>query len=206
MKHGRARVALLAWLLPFLLHATVILKNDLLNKQASEFIERIGKELVEKTGVHVYLVATNEAFPEKYNLVAYSKRYEANVSKPYVMMIFAPQATILNDIEQKGRVAIIPSSDKIAAMLDKSEIMDATVDVVASIDKNKPEDKHAIGMVQGISTIADQIAAAKGVTLTQTIKDSRQGLRVLKFLVIIGALIVAWIFLVRPILSRIRHG
>ncbi len=206
MIYARARFALLALFLPFLLHATVILKNDLLNKQASEFIERIGKELVEKTGVHVYLVATNEAFPEKYNLVAYSKRYEANASKPYVMMIFAPQATILKDIDQKGRVAIIPSSDDVAAMLDKSEIMDATVDVVASIDKNKAEDKHAIGMVQGISTIADQIAAAKGVTLTQTIKDSRQGLWVLKILVIIGALIVAWIFLVRPIISRKRNG
>jgi len=207
MIKAKAGFALLALFLPFLLHATHILRNDLLNPEAAKLVEQISSELQDKTGVHEYLIATNEHFPPRFNLVAYSKKYEANISKPYVILIFAPFARITEKSEQRGRVGIIPSSEEVASMYDKSDILDATIDVVASIDKNKVEDKHTIGMVQGISELADQIAARKNVVMENTIKETRQGIWVVKVIVLIGAAaLVFWMFLFRPLYVRIRHG
>jgi len=68
------------------------------------------------------------------------------------------------------------------------------------------EDKNAIGMVQAISELADEIASAKGVKLQNTIKETRQGLWVVKAIVLIGAALVFWMFLFRPLYLRITHG
>jgi len=206
MSKAVARTALLALFLPLLLQANFILRNDLLNSAAENYVEKMAEELHAKTGVNGYLVATNEHFPERFNLVAYSKKYEENMSKPYVIFIFAPFALITKESQQRGRVAIIPSSKQVASMIDKSNIMDATVDVIAGIDKNKIEDKHAIGVVQGFSELSDEIANSKGVKLASTIKETRQGLWVVKALVIFGSLFVFWIFVAAPLYRRIKHG
>jgi len=206
MIKAAARFTLLALFLPLLLNATSILKNDILNDAASKYIEQMGDELVDKTGVHAYVIATNEHFPEKFNLVAYSKKYETNASKPYVMLIFAPNALITVKSQRKGRVAIIPSSQNTASMYDKDDVMDATIDVIASVDKNKIEDKHAIGVVQGFSELADQIAKAKGTELASTIKETRQGIWVVQAIVLFGAAIVFWMFIFRPLFLRMKHG
>ena len=115
----QVRFALLALLLPLLLNATHILKNDLLNLEASKLIEEMGNELVSKTGINGYVIASNENFVEKFNLVEYSKKYEVNASKPYVMLIFAPNAVITAKVETTGRVALIPSSKDLIALYDK---------------------------------------------------------------------------------------
>ena len=201
-----ARVTLLALFLPLLLNANYILKNNLLNPEAEKFVETIAEELHDTTGINGYLIATNEHFPERFNLVAYSKKYEDNISKPYVIFLFAPFALITEKSQQRGRVAIIPSSQKVASMLNKSDIMDATIDVIAGVDKNKIEDKHAIGIAQGFSEMADQIAKAKGVELKNTIKETRQGLWIVKGLVLFGSALVFWLFLLRPIYLRIKNG
>ncbi len=206
MNKVKARFALLALLLPLLLNATTILRNDILNTAASNYIEQMGDELFTKTGVHGYVIATNEHFPERYNLVAYSKQYEANASKPFVMLIFAPNAIITAKSQRKGRVGIIPSSKVVASMYDRGDVLDATIGVVASVDKNKVEDKHAIGIVQGFSELADQIAKAKGVTLEHTIKETRQGIWIIQVIVIIGAALVFWMFIFRPLFIRMRNG
>ena len=203
----KARFALLALLLPFLLHATYILKNDLLKPYTSNLIEKMGNELFEKTGISEYVVASNENFVEKFNLVEYSKKYEVNMSKPYVMLIFAPNAVITNKSGQKGRVALIPSTPDIGKLYNKNSVMDATIDVVAVNDKNSKEDKFNIGIVQGFSELADQIADAKNVKLTTTIpNDTRTIIGYLKILVYIGSLFVLWIFIIRPLIMRIKNG
>ncbi len=203
----QVRFALLALLLPLLLNATHILKNDLLNPEASKLIEEMGNELVSKTGINGYVIASNENFVEKFNLVEYSKKYEANVSKPYVMLIFAPNAVITAKSETKGRVALIPSSKELAKLYDKSDVMDATIDVVAVQDKNTKEDKFNIGIVQGFSELADQIADSKNVEMTTTLpNETKIIISVLRVIVIIGALLVFWMFMFRPLYMRIKNG
>ena len=207
MFKAQVRATLLALLLPLLLNATPILKDDILKPEASKLIEQMADELFSKTGIHGYVVATNENFPERFNLVEYSKKYEANTSKPFVMLIFAPNAIITQKSGQKGRVGLIPSSEEIAKLYDKSDVMDATIDVVAAKDKNTKEDKFNIGIVQGFSELADQIASSKNIELTTTLpNDTRIIIGYVKILVYIGSLFVLWIFILRPIWVRIKNG
>ena len=203
----QVRFALLALLLPLLLNATHILKDDILNSQAAKLIETMADELLDKTGINGYVVATNEHFPKGFNLVAYSKKYEANMSKPYVMLIFAPKARITEKSEETGRVALIPSDKAVAKLYDKSDVMDATIDIVATKDKNSDKDKYNIGIVQGFSELADQIAESKKVEMNTTMpNETRYIIRVLQVLVGIGAILVFWMFLFRPIWMRIKNG
>jgi hypothetical protein len=207
MNKAQVRVTLLALLLPLLLNATYILKDDLLKPEASKMIEEMGSELHNKTGVNAYMIATNESFPERFNFVAYSKQFESNMSKPYVLFIFAPFAVITEESQQKGRVGFIPSSDEVKRLYDYGDVRDAAIDIVAVKDKNKPEDKHNIGILQGFSELADQIAASKGVKMTKTIPDdSHMVIIILKVLVYTGSIFVFWIFLLRPMIKRIKNG
>ena len=207
MIKAKVRFSLLALLLPLLLNATHILKDDILKPEAAKLIETMANELLSKTGVNGYVIATNENFPERSNLVAYSKKYEANLSKPYVLLIFAPNAVITAKSEAKGRVALIPSSKELASLYDKSDVMDATIDVIAAKDKNTKEDKFNIGVVQGFSELADQIADSKNIEMTTTIpNETRYIIKGLQVIVIFGALLVFWMFFFRPLYMRIKNG
>lgn len=203
----KVRFALLALLLPLLLNATHILKDDILKPEASKLIEEMADELLSKTKINGYVIATNENFPERFNLVAYSKKYEANLSKPYVILIFAPNAVITAKSGEKGRVALIPSSKEITSLYDKSDVMDATIDVIAVKDKNTIEDKHNIGVLQGFSELADQIAASKDIEMTTTLpNETRLIVGILEIIVLIGAALVFWMFIFRPLYMRIKNG
>ena len=207
MNKVKAGFTLLALLLPLLLSATHLLKNDLLNIKASKLIDDMGDELFLKTGVNVYVIATNEHFPERYNLVAYSKKYDANMSKPYVLFIFAPYATIIKDADTKGRVGIIPSSAEVRSLYHYDDVRDAAIDVVASKDANTDEDKFNIGIVQGYSELADNIAASKGIKLENTIPNNTGTvINILRVFVYLGSIIVLWVFIFRPLVMRIKHG
>jgi len=194
-------------LLSSFLNATALLKNDLLKLEAVKIIDDIGAELQEKTGVHAYVIATNEHFPEKFNLVEYSKQYEANLSKPYVLYIFAPYATITKKSEARGRVGIIPSSDAVRNMYDYDDVRDAGINIIAVKDSNTDEDKFNIGVLQAYSTLADNIAQSKGATLEKTIPDDMGTMvMILRVLIYSGTAILFWIFILRPYWSRRRDG
>ncbi len=198
---------MLALLLPFLLHASHVLKNDLLKLKAVELINNMGDELALKTGVNGYVIATNEHFPAGYNLVEHVKKYGANISKPYTVLIFAPNAKITENDDIKGRAAVIASSENIADMYNKSDVLDATLDVVAAKDSNSKEDKYNVGIVQGFSELADQIAETKSIKLSSTLpNETRNMIRVLKYIVILGSLIVFWILWIQPLYIRIKYG
>jgi len=198
MTKARAGIALLALLLPLLLDANYFIKNDLLTPKASKIIEEIGDELSKKTGIHLYVLATNEKFPKEMNLIEYSRQFDSNLSKPYVVLFFAPH---------NKRVGLIPSSRALKEMYDPGSVKDATIDVVASSDSNSKRDKYNIGIVQGYSELADQIAESKHVEMTKTLpNETRNIIAVLKYLVILGTMLVLWVFIIRPTYMRIKHG
>ncbi len=207
MIKAKVRATLLALMLPLLLNATHILRNDLLRLEAVKLIDDMGEELQTKTGVHAYVIASNERFPERYNLVEYSKQYEANISKPYVLFIFAPYATITKKSEVRGRIGIIPSSESVRALYDYNDVRDAGINIVAIKDSNTDEDKFNIGILQAYSELADNIASSKGVKLEKTIPDE-MGLMVtiLRVLVYTGTLVLLWIFVFRSLWIRMRNG
>lgn len=201
------RATLLALMLSHILNATHILKNDLLKIEAVQLIEDMGSELQEKTGINTYLIATNEHFPERFNLVEYSKEYEANLSKPYVLFIFAPFAMITKKSETRGRVGIIPSSNVVRELYNYDDVRDAGINVVAMKDSNTQEDKFNIAILQTYSELADNIATSKGIKLEQTIPDEMGTMiSILRVLIYTGTLILLWIFVFRPLWIRIKNG
>ncbi len=207
MFKAQVRATLLALVLPLLLNATHILKDDILKIEASQRINEMGDELFSKTGINGYVIATNEHFPVGFNLVEYSKKYEAQMSKPYVLFIFAPQARITDQTETKGRVGLIPSSDDLRSLYDYDDVRDAAVDIVSTKDSNSDEDKHNIGVLQAFSELAEGIAQSKGVKLTKTIpNETRYMVWGLSVFVYIGSLLVLWIFAIRPLYMRIKNG
>ncbi|GIT99249.1 hypothetical protein [Sulfurovum sp. TSL1] len=207
MFKAKVRATLLALVLPLLLNATHILKDDILKIEAAQLINEMGDELFSKTGINGYVIATNEHFPVGFNLVEYSKKYEAQMSKPYVLFIFAPQARITDQIETKGRVGLIPSSDDLRSLYDYDDVRDAAVNIVASKDSNSDEDKHNIGVLQAFSELAEGIARSKGVELSKTIpNETRYMVWGLSVLIYIGSLLVLWLFAIRPLYIRMKHG
>ena len=207
MNKAKVRVTLLALLLPLLLNATHILRNDLLKLEAVELIEKMGTELQTKTGINAYVIATNEHFVERYNLVEHSKQYEANISKPYVLFIFAPYATITKKAEARGRVGIIPSSEEVRNLYDYDAVRDAGIDIVAMKDSNTDEDKFNIGILQAYSVLADNIAASKDIKLENTIPDDMGTMvNILRVFVYLGTSILLWIFIIRPLWLRMKNG
>jgi len=198
-------------MLPLLLNATQLpsklLRNDLLKIEAVQLIDKMGEELHAKTGINAYAIATNEHFPERFNLVEYSKQYEAKLSKPYVLFIFAPYATITKKSDVRGRVGIIPSSDEIRGMYDYDDVRDAAIDIVALKDSNTDEDKFNVGVLQAYSELADEIAQTKHVVLKTTIKDEMGTMvLILRILIYTGSLLVLWMFFLRPLYMRIKNG
>ncbi len=207
MTKVKVRATLLALLSPLLLNATHIIKNDLLKIEAVKLIETMGTELHVKTGVNAYVVATNEHFPERYNLVEDVKQYEAKLSKPYVLFIFAPYATITKKSDVRGRVGIIPSSDAVRALYDYDKVRDAGIDIVAIKDSNTDEDKFNIGILQGYSELVDNVGKSKGVKLQTVIPDDMGTMvTVLRVLIYIGTFILLWIFVLNPLWIRMKNG
>lgn len=207
-KVGASLLAALAlWMLPLLLNATQLLRNDLLKSEAVKLIDTMGKELQSKTGVNAYVIATNEHFPERYNLVKYSKQYEAKLSKPYVLFIFAPYATITKKSGERGRVGIIPSSHSVKAMYNYNDVRDAGINIVSIKDSNTNEDKFNIGILQAYSVLADNIASSKGIALENTIPDEMGTIvTILRIIVYTGTALLLWIFLLKPFWIRMKRG
>ncbi len=201
------KAILLAFLLPLFLPASsFVLKNDNLKPEAIELIDKMGNELVEKTKVHVYVLSTDEAFPVGFNLVQYTEKYKSKMTVPYVLYIFAPNAVITEKSEITGRVGIIPSSKDIAELYDYSDVRDAGLDVITVKDKNTKEDKQNIAVVQAYSELADNIADAKDVEMETTIpNDTRILISILRVIVLIGLVLVTWIYLIRPIVMRKKN-
>ncbi|MGB5505235.1 MAG: hypothetical protein WBM70_00965 [Sulfurovum sp.] len=207
MFKATVRATLLALVLPLLLNATHILKDDILKIEASQLINEMGDELFAKTGINGYVIATNEYYPVGFNFVEYSKKFKKDMSKPYVLFIFAPQAKITEQADMKGRVGLIPSSDEVRSLYDYNRVRDAGVDVVAVKDSNEEEDKHNIGVLQAFSELADNIAESKGIELTKTIPNETQTMVwILRFFIYIGSILVLWIYVIRPRYMRMKNG
>ncbi|MBT8348139.1 MAG: hypothetical protein HKP62_01665, partial [Sulfurovum sp.] len=134
-------------------------------------------------------------------------QYEANISKPYVLFIFAPYAEISKKAAARGRIGIIPSSEGTKTLYDYDNVRDAGINIVAIKDSNTDEDKFNIGILQAVSELADNIASSKGVKLEKTIPDE-MGLTItiLRILVYSGTLVLLWIFVFRSLWERIKDG
>jgi len=198
MTKAVARVALLALLLCTFTSAKFIINDHIIAPKAVAVLDKISNELTEKTGVNAFVVATKEKLPRGVNLYDYSKKFENNISKPYVILIFAPNST---------RIGLIPSSDKVAKYYDSDKVKSFAIDIVVSEDSNALQSKYDLAVVQAYSELADEIAATKGIELTNTLNDPTGWIiDLVRWIVWIGAILIFWVYFGRPIYMRIKNG
>jgi len=193
-----ARGTLLALLLTFSLSAHYLINDHLISPKAGDVIERIGSELQQKTGINAYVIASNDRLEKRSNLYEYVKKYEKSLSKPWVAILFLPN---------NKRLGILVSDPDLKKTYDDSRVKKYAVDILGSADSNSMQSKYDVAMVQAYSELADELAASKGVKLNQTIKNEGQWIiKVITWLVYLGAVLVFWVYFGRPIYMRIRHG
>ena len=191
----RASFALLMLsLLINFLNANFLFNDHLVSPKAAEYIEKMGSELKSKLDINAYLVTTNEKINRGVSVYQFLKRYEEKLSKPYIGIVFAPNSK---------RIHIVASNKSLLESIDKERILDYAIKVIASKDSNSLQSKFDVGLVQAYSELVDEFANSRGVKLKSTIKDSgRWVLKVVNALIVIGSLIVIWIYFIAPILRK----
>ncbi len=127
-----------------------------------EKIDTMGKELFLKTGVKVYIYASNryadKTFNDTKSKIEFIKSFETNLLKdlenPYVLLTVSLQDQHVNML----------TSDELQDVVDKDTILSGyIIPLLASFDKNSPEAKMSAGLLNGYSAVVESIAKSKGV-------------------------------------------
>ena len=187
-----------SWLLLLLLinflNANYLFNDHLVSPKATNVIENIAKELKEKSSINAYLIATNDEIKRGVSVYEYIKKYSSKLKKPYVAIVFAPNSK---------RIHVIASNKELLKSLDKDKILNYAIKIIASKDSNSLQSKYDLGLVQAFSEMADEIAKTKGIELKNTIKEKGKWvINILNFVIIIGSLIVIWIYFIAPFFKR----
>jgi len=194
---AKARLALLVLFFTLSLNAKFLFNDHLVSPKAAEFIEKMGSELYSKTKVNAYLIATNDKLKRGISVYEYLKKYQS-ISKPYAAIIFAPNSQ---------RLHLVASNKELIANLDKDTILDFAIKVIVSKDSNSLQSKYDVGLTQAYSELADEIANIKKIKLETTIKEGgRSLLKVVNFLIIVGSILVIWIFFIKPIFKKRKNS
>ncbi len=178
------------------LNAKFLFNDHLVSPKASDYIEKMGSELSNKTGINAYLITTDDKIKRGVSVYDYLKKYKDSLSKPYVGIVFAPNSM---------RIHVVASNKKLLNSIDKGKVLDFAIKVIASKDSNSKQSKYDVGLVQAYSELADEVANAKGIKLKSTIKSSGSWvLKIVNTLIIVGSLIVIWIYFIAPIFRKKR--
>lgn len=194
-----ARLTLLVLLLTSTIFANPIINDVFLNEKAKKIVIDISTELKSKSGINTYLYTTNDNIDRGVSMYDYAKKFDSNLSKPYIILIFAPN---------NKRIGIIPSSDDLKSMYDESEVKDNAINVLKDEnDGNKLEDKYNIAITQSFSELAEEVASSKGIELKSILpNESHLIVNILRVIIYMGALAVFWIFLGRGVYQRFKNG
>ncbi len=198
MFRSAMRAFVLACSLPLILSANFLINDYIISPKAGEQIEKIGKELAEKTGINAYVIAITDKIKRTTNLYEYIKRYESKLDKPYVVLFFAPNS---------HRIGLLASDDEIKKMYDPKEVKYYAIEIISAEDSNSVQSKYDVGVVQSYSELADEIARANGKEMITTIKDqTRWIIKLIKWVVLLGSLIVLWVYFGHPLYRRLING
>jgi hypothetical protein len=191
---AKARITLLMLLFTLSLNAKFLFNDHLISPKAADFIEQIGNELYSQTKINAYVIATNDKLKRGVSVYEYLKKYKGSISKPFAAIVFAPNSQ---------RLHLITSNKELLIGLDKDKILDYAIKIIASKDSNSLQSKYDTGIVQAYSELADEIATIKNVKLTKTIKNGgKVVLNIINTLIILGSIIVIWIFFIYPLFKK----
>ncbi len=202
-----ARVTLLACLLSLSVSAKFLVNDYLITPKAAVVLDQMSKELQQKTGLWAYVVATTAKLKQGANLYEFVKQYEGNASKPYVILVFAPNAIISEGASQTGRLGLIPSDPALKNAYDRDDVLQYFNEFIGSDDSNSLQSKYDVAVLHAYSELADALASSKGVTLESTLKENNRWIMdTLLWIVRLGTVILFWIYFGRPLYMRMRYG
>lgn len=202
-----ARATLLAFAFSLSLHANFLINDYLITPKATVVLDKMSNELFSKTGIKAYAIATTSKLKEGTNLYEYAKQFEGNISKPNVILIFAPNAIIHKGMSQTGRLGIIASSKELEKVFNRDEVLQYFHEFIGSNDSNSLQSKYDVAMLQAYSELADELATDKGIKLESTFKSENRWIIVIfQWIVRVGAILLFWVYFARPIYRRMRYG
>ena len=142
-----------------------------IDPRAIKKIDTMGSELFVKTGVNVYIYASNryadKTFSDTKSKIEFIKSFETNIlkelKKPYALLTVSLQDKHVNMLV----------SDELKNVVDKDTILSGyIIPLLASYDKNSIEAKMSAGLLNGYSAVVESIATSKGVTVDSVIHGS----------------------------------
>jgi len=190
------RVLFFLLLLSIITSAKSLYNDHLVAPKAADYIEKMGSELKNKTGINGYLIVTNKKIKRGVSVYDFIKSYK-DLKEPFVAIVFAPNSQ---------RIHLISIPKEFKKSLDESKILDNAIDIIISKDSNSQQSKYDVGLVQAFSEMADEIAKTKGVSLQSTIKDGGGWiLKIVNTLIILGSIVVIWFYFIKPMINKRRE-
>ena len=169
-----------------------ILKGkESLDPRTMEKIDIMGNELFVKTGVSVYIYASNryanKEFSDTKSKIEFIKSFESNllkeVSNPYVLLTLSMQDQHVNML----------SSDELKNVVDRDTILSGyIIPLLASYDKNSIEAKMSAGLLNGYSAVVESIAESKNVKVDSIINGGGRTFalvwKIFMYIIVLGGL------------------
>jgi len=165
----------------------------MIDPRSIEKIDSIGKELFVKTGVNVYIYASehysSETFSDTATKMAFIKSFESkivnNLKDPFVLITLSLDDTHVNLIQ----------SQSLNGLVDKDKILNSyIVPLLASYDKNSVESKVSAALINGYSSTAEIVAEEKGLKLDSAIDGSGRTFakiwKIFMYIIVLGGLLV----------------
>ncbi|MBN2895990.1 MAG: 3-dehydroquinate dehydratase [Campylobacterales bacterium] len=162
MKITRGLAALIL-LYSSILYAGFIHRDEVIFiDSVTQEVDKIGKELQEKTGIGLYVVVLKE-LPEKMSIVDYEKVVMQELPQPAVVLMLS---------ELDKQIDILARPVELYETFDKKQILSpfpssGTILPILTMKSKKAttSEKFAAAVQNGYTDIAEQIADAKNVTL-----------------------------------------
>lgn len=154
------------------LFGEVIIKDEIsLNQKFHESIEKIGTELLAKTGVSAHILILKTTNNRNLNIIGaeeLDKFTQAN-----------KQAVILTFAENEQKVDIVASPD-VLTMFDKEQILSpypwvgTILPILGEKIKIDPREKYSVALFNGFADIVEQIAEHKQIVLENSVGNSNK--------------------------------
>lgn len=223
-KFNRGLCALVLLLTSFsLLHAEYLYKDEVIfNPKLTQDVEKLGKELHDKTGIALRLVVIKELDANQ-TIVDYEKNLMQSFKEPTIVLTFS---------ELNQKVDILCRPESLYQYFDKRQILSPTATAAQALfmavffsadftdfknnlsdyggsiipllaEKSKGGEtvqKYSAALFNGYADIADQVAASKGVELENAVGNTnRYAIQVVKSIFYLGVLYGLYLYIKRRI-------
>ena len=151
-----------SWGAPFVLEN----QNQLIEK-TTQFMEILSNEVLEKTGVSLYVVALEGL--KGTSLEEQQQKYLKLIKEPYVLLFF---------VRNEKKINIITNAES-EKLFDKQAVYwDYIVPLIPKSDEELTPQSISAFLLNGFVDIADRIAETKGVTLEHSFPKEHKGVQI----------------------------